>query len=167
MDGTRKENTKRPYGCMTLTAVTIFLFIVLDCSGLNFPVIGPQSSFGRAMNTDFGVEVPPSLKVLHAARCATRDPAYYYECDLAAADFASFRAQIESGARFRGHEVRLDRTDNRVSLGPRPPNWYNPRRHPDIALVDIGISKGPGDYQGYWFFFSAADHKIYVYWFAT
>ena len=55
--------------------LAILILFMLFCSGLNFPVVLlAQNSFRRAMENDFGVTFPSSLRVQHAARCAYRDP---------------------------------------------------------------------------------------------
>ncbi|MCL2648449.1 MAG: hypothetical protein FWD61_15810 [Phycisphaerales bacterium] len=151
---------------------TIVLLFILFCSGLNFPVIFPHASFAHGIDKDFNVTIPPSLKVLHAARLAMRDPAYYYECQLPPAEVRPFMQQIEAAA--KTVPLLIEKAEdrfcfqpqplNRFSYGPTPPAWYNPASLPDRQEFFIRLTN---DSAGYWFFFSPSTGKIYVFWYET
>jgi len=146
----------------------IFLLIVFFCSGLNFPVLGPQRSFATAIHDDFRLTLPPSLKVTHAARCASRDPAYFYDCDIAPADIPLFKKQLEDAAQTAGYKLADHDSDTRFSFGPPPPSWYIPGTLTDRQAMVVRIENSSrGTSTGYWFFFSASTGKIYVFWYAT
>ena len=129
----------------------ILLLFILFCSGLNIPVIAPQSSFARSIREDFNVELPASLKVVRAARCAMRDPAYHYECDMPATEVLPFMQRLG----FNADRVSEER---RFSFGPPPPAWYTPASLPDRQSHITAR---------YWFFFSPSTGKIFVFWYAT
>jgi hypothetical protein len=145
------------------------LLFVLFCSGLNFPVIGKQGSFEGSVQKDFGIGVPASLRVVNAARQAYRDPAYFYECDVAPVDGAAFLAAIERAAGLRKYDARPEIVGNYRLMGPSPPAWFKPESSPDCVKLGVSLPGSGTDEaaSGYWFYFSPSRGKLFVWWYST
>ncbi|HVS72663.1 MAG TPA: hypothetical protein VHQ47_15515 [Phycisphaerae bacterium] len=140
------------------------LFIVLDCSGLLFPVVGKQASLVNGITHDLGITVPASLHVEHAARLATRDPAYFYACSIDPADIPAFVALLKAASYY---DESASQSDKRFSM-EKTPAWYDPGSAPDVSTIKFDIpAKGDLSASGYWFFLSPSAHKVWVYWFST
>jgi hypothetical protein len=145
----------------------VFSFIVLDCSGLNFPVIGKQASLVGGVKEDLGVVMPSSLRVMHAARVATRDPAYLYECEIAAGDVGKLIDDLNAAAASKAYSTDWER-DKRYASGATTPAWYTPGSCADIQQLKIALPDSPHHpATGYWFFFSRAAGKVWVFWYST
>jgi hypothetical protein len=162
-----KRKLRTTVGLLAVVAIVVGFF-TLTCSGLLFPVVGKQSSLTWGIAHDLGVARPTSLTVGHAARLATRDPAYFYECTIDPADIPPFVGALTAEARRRGYDMEDSERDKRFSMEPhRQPAWYNPDTAADLQRLKIFIRRPDHIDHGYWFFFSPAAHKLWVYWFST
>lgn len=146
----------------------IFACFILCCSGLNIPVINPQSNLRSMLKEDFDVSLPPSLRVLHAARTAMRDPAKHFVCEINPMEFDSLRIALNAAAARLQYDAYDPTTENRVSFGPPPPEWYDVDKFPTRVGMTYFI-KPPKHYSGtgYWFFFVPATNKLYIFWWST
>ena len=162
---TKKTRSRRNL-IIRVLGLGLVALIILNCSGLNIPVIGKQSSLVGGVQRDIGVTLPSSLHVIRAARLALRDPAYYYECEIPAADIPGMIDSLSKAAARNRFHVSTD-LDRRFSFGD-PPAWFSPGSGPDVQQLKIDSPNSENkSAAGYWFVFSPTSGKVWVFWYTT
>src|SRR2546423_6044331 len=63
-------------------AALVASLIVLNCSGLHFPIINPRGDLDGRLRRDLGVPLPPSAVIDQSYRVAYRDPERVYSLHM-------------------------------------------------------------------------------------
>lgn len=156
---TRKNRRKK------LAGIAVIFFFLLPCffccSGLNFPMILPQSSLSTFLKGEVGVTLPASAKVLQGSRQAMRDPEYFYSLEMSPSDLAIFKSSILSAVKTKG--LVLEPETRQFYIGPPPPKWYTPQIFTDLEILGFPIPDSSGAMtKGVRFFFSPSTGKAFV-----
>ena len=100
--------------------------VVLNCSGLSFPIINPRGDLNRRLERDFFVRLPASAVVDRSDRVAYLDSSRAYSLHMAPADAVTFFNQLSAAAAARGYSVDPAAGPGAVKPPYRPPAWWVP-----------------------------------------
>ena len=143
------------------------LLIILNCSGLLFPLPSAQGNLKRGVKDSFGVTLPASAKVLKGVYVAEMDKSEFFMVQMDPADVLPFSAALEAASVPRGYII--NNRDPRFEIGVGGPSWYTPGLIPDLVAQRISIPRTSSGRSstGYWFFFSPSTGRAFVYWYMT
>ena len=133
----------------------VLAFIVLNCSGLVFPLRGAQVRLEQRFLANFGVGLPVGAKVIKGARVAERDWSEFYWVEMTPADVVTWAAALEAATK-KTIEDRSPYTQ--FAAGNPGPDWYQPQKLPDMKVLKMYHC---------WVFYSLTSGRVFIYWFTT
>jgi hypothetical protein len=138
-------------------AALVASLIVLNCSGLHFPIINPRGDLDGRLRRDLGVPLPPSAVIDQSYRVAYRDPERVYSLHMSPPAVAPFITSLRTAAASRGYHAQGKLT--RTSPGYGTPAWWLPQNFPDGEAVEFVNDGG-----GYIIVYSPTLGQLYVAW---
>jgi hypothetical protein len=141
------------------------LLVVLNCSGLSFPILNPRGDLDGRFQRDFGVRLPPSAEVDQSARVAYLDSSRAYSLHMAPADAVTFISQLAAAAAGRGYTVEGPAAGTGRLVRPpyHPPDWWHPERWPDATEFHTTTGGTDTSQFVYGAAYSPSTGRVYIY----
>ena len=156
---TRKPHRRRKLLAIGLLGGVAVLFIAF-CSGLHFPMWSPRAKLEGRMSEELNLSLPAGARVVRGVREAYRDPAEFYEVEMAAVgDVMPFIAKVRSSG-----TAAKDGDPARQGAMGRVPDWWKTRALAGVRCLEVSHRDREG---GYSFFYWPASRTVYVFWFRT
>jgi hypothetical protein len=150
------------------STLLILALVVLNCSGLLFPLWGVQGNLERSFQEDFGVPLPASAKAVKGVYVAEMDKSEFFWVEMAPSEVAAWAVALEAAAKSKGHSIEDAQLDKRFTIGKGGPAWYAPQTLPNMKALKIGIPAGDrSSATGYWLFYSPTTGRVLIYWYST
>jgi len=131
-------------------ALLVVVFIVLNCSGLIFPLRDARGDLEQRLMAQFGKGVPAGAKVIKGARVAERDWSEFYWVEMTPADVGTWAAALEAASK----EKIEDGSPTTQFVAGREPEWYQPQKLPDLKVLKM---------DRFWMFYSPTSGRVFFY----
>jgi hypothetical protein len=151
-------------GAAAWTVAVFFVgYLLLNCSGCNFPVFGPAADLAGTLDRDFGVALPPAADVEHGGRQATLPAVRRFVVKVPPAEVKPFVDRLKAGAGRTGRDA-VGRSTVTLPAGPAGPDWWAP-----AALTAPGSLEvtQPGRRGGLLLIYSEPDGKLLFFWYGV
>ena len=116
-------------------SVAVILLIVLNCSGLRFPILNPRADLDDEL-ARYGAHLPASAIVQRSERVAYRDPEHCFQVNMPPAETIALFASLVKAA--KPEHVRLHESHERLPKPAYPkPSWWMPEQFADANGIEV------------------------------
>jgi hypothetical protein len=137
--------------------IVMFAYLLLNCSGLNFPLLRPMADLQGLLDDEYGVSLPASASVEHGNRMAAIRSIRHFDVRVNSADVVPFIERLRMAADRKGKHV-IERDLRQLPQMPaRPPDWWRPESLTQPHWLDV-MPVGHGG--GLWVFYSDQDGRV-------
>ena len=144
-------------------AILILVYLLLNCSGMNFPIRRPGADLSEMLSNGYGVSLPASATVDRGGRQATFRNTYYFAVRMNPADVRPFVASLQAGGWRTGRQP-VERDPRAMQpREPSPPGWWAPAELTKPVWLDL-MPTGRGS--GLWVFYSEQDGRVLLWWYS-
>jgi hypothetical protein len=138
-------------------------YILLNCSGLSYPILRPTDDLRDSLRNAYDVELPASAVVEHANRQATLRTLREFSLRMNPTEIRPFVDAIRLSSERRGKQPVERDVQDLPPIRPAPPAWFSPATIPQVRWLDV---MPPGRGAGLWVFYSEQEGRVLLLWYS-